>query len=98
MDTERVAVVGAGLMGHGIAQVFAVNGHAVAIHDPFPDVLARVPERVRANLRTLGLSETAAERISLHSTLEDAVKQADKQTLTLLVKRGNAKLFIVIPK
>jgi len=77
MDTERVAVVGAGLMGHGIAQVFAVNGHAVAIYDPFPDVLARVPERVRANLRALGLPETAAEKISLHTTLEDAVKQAD---------------------
>jgi 3-hydroxybutyryl-CoA dehydrogenase len=77
VDIERVAVVGAGLMGHGIAQVFAVKGHAVAIHDPFPDVLARVPERVRANLRALGLPEAAAEKISLHTTLEDAVKQAD---------------------
>ena len=43
-------------MGHGIAQVFAVKGHEVAIHDPFPEVLARVPERVSANLRSLGLT------------------------------------------
>lgn len=74
---EKIAIVGAGLMGHGIAQVFAVRGHTVAIHDPYAEALARVPERVRANLRILGLAESAVERISLHSTLEAAVKQAD---------------------
>ena len=29
----RIAVVGAGLMGHGIAQVFALAGHDVTIND-----------------------------------------------------------------
>ncbi len=53
---ERIAIIGAGLMGHGIAQVFAAKGHTISIHDPYPEVLACVPERVRANLRTLGLS------------------------------------------
>ncbi len=77
MHMERIAVIGAGLMGHGIAQVFAGKGHAVAIHDPYPEVLSRVPERVRANLRILGLSETAVERITLHATLEDTVKDVD---------------------
>ena len=74
---EKIAVIGAGLMGHGIAQVFAVKGHEVAIHDPYPEVLARVPERVRANLRSLGLDESAVERISLYRTLEAAVEKAD---------------------
>ena len=74
---ERIAVIGAGLMGHGIAQVFAVKGHAVAIHDPIPEALAMVPERVRANLRALGLPEAAADLVSLHRTLEAAVAQAD---------------------
>ena len=74
---EKIAVIGAGLMGHGIAQVFAVKGHEVAIHDPFPEVLARVPERVRANLRSLGLDESSVERISLHGTLKAAVERAD---------------------
>ena len=77
MHMERIAVIGAGLMGHGIAQVFAGKGHAVAIHDPYPEVLSRVPERVRTNLRMLGLSETAVERITLHATLEDTVKDVD---------------------
>jgi len=73
----KVAVIGAGLMGHGIAQVFAVKGHEVLIHDPFPEALARVPERVRANLGGLGLDASAVERISLHKTLEIAVEGAD---------------------
>jgi 3-hydroxybutyryl-CoA dehydrogenase len=74
---ENIAVIGAGLMGHGIAQVFAANDHAVAIHDPFPEVLAKVLERVRANMRSLGIDEAKANRISLHGTLEDAVENAD---------------------
>ena len=63
-------------MGHGIAQVFAVHGHTVAIHDPVAEVLARVPERVRTNLRALGLAEAAADRITLESTLAGAVSTA----------------------
>jgi 3-hydroxybutyryl-CoA dehydrogenase len=64
-------------MGHGIAQVFAVNGHEVAIHDPFPEVLARVPERVRTNLHSLDLDESSVDRISMHSSLEAAAEKAD---------------------
>ncbi len=74
---EKIAVIGAGLMGHGIAQVFAVIGHEVAIHDPFPEVLARVPERVRANLESLGLDQSSVERISLHGTIKSAIEKAD---------------------
>ena len=34
MSKARIAVIGAGLMGHGIAQVFALAGHEVTIYDP----------------------------------------------------------------
>ncbi len=73
---ERIAVIGAGLMGHGIAQVFAVAGHQVAVQDPLPAALASLHERVRANLRRLGLPEEAAERITLHAELAPAVSDA----------------------
>ena len=33
MAKARIAVIGAGLMGHGIAQVFALAGHDVTIYD-----------------------------------------------------------------
>jgi len=71
-----IAIIGAGLMGHGIAQVFACAGHPVAVHDPMAGVLATVHRRVSVNLGRLGLSEEALERISLHARLEDAVQGA----------------------
>jgi 3-hydroxybutyryl-CoA dehydrogenase len=47
---QSIAILGAGLMGHGIAQVFAGAGHPVRIHDQDPAVLASAPDRIRANL------------------------------------------------
>jgi 3-hydroxybutyryl-CoA dehydrogenase len=43
-----IAVIGAGLMGHGIAAIFAVAGHRVALHDPDAGVLASAKERIAA--------------------------------------------------
>lgn len=81
MRIERVAVVGAGLMGHGIAQVFAEAGAPVAVWDPDPEVRASVPDRVRANLRSLGEPLQAADRVveqvTVHNTLDAAVAGAD---------------------
>jgi 3-hydroxybutyryl-CoA dehydrogenase len=73
---ERIAVVGAGLMGHGIAQVFACAGHEVAITDPDPGALQTVPGRVRANLERLELDPAAADAIELCSALEEALDGA----------------------
>lgn len=77
MAAMNVAVIGAGLMGHGIAQVFAVHGHAVRITDPSEQALASVRDRVRANLADLGGDSGAAERIEGCTRLKDAVAGAD---------------------
>ena len=74
---QRIAVIGAGLMGHGIAQVFACAGHEVVVQDPFPEALASLHERVTANLRRLGRSEVAVERITPCAEVADAVAGAD---------------------
>ncbi len=47
---QTIAILGAGLMGHGIAQVFAGAGHPVRLHDQDPEALASALERIRANL------------------------------------------------
>lgn len=73
---ERIAVVGAGLMGHGIAQVFACAGHEVAVHDPDAAALASVPDRVRSNLELLGLDTAPANAIELHEELVTCVEGA----------------------
>jgi 3-hydroxybutyryl-CoA dehydrogenase len=50
---ERITVVGAGLMGHGIAQIFAAHGHPVWLVENNPEVLNTAKDRVRANLTNM---------------------------------------------
>jgi 3-hydroxybutyryl-CoA dehydrogenase len=45
-----VAVIGAGMMGPGIAQVFASGGYTVRLHNRSAEKLAGVHDRVRGNL------------------------------------------------
>jgi 3-hydroxybutyryl-CoA dehydrogenase len=73
----RIAVIGAGLMGHGIAQVFALAGHDVAITDSFTSNLDNVKERISANLRDLGDDPKAVERVTPNADLAAAVRDAD---------------------
>ena len=46
-----LAVLGAGTMGHGIAQVAAMAGYDTRLFDVMPDVLDTARERIEANLR-----------------------------------------------
>ena len=50
MSIERVFVAGAGLMGHGIAQVHAAIGSAVTLYEPQLERAAAGLERIAANL------------------------------------------------
>jgi 3-hydroxybutyryl-CoA dehydrogenase len=47
---SRVAVLGAGTMGNGIAQVCAMAGYTVALHDPQPGAVERALGTIRGNL------------------------------------------------
>jgi 3-hydroxybutyryl-CoA dehydrogenase len=73
----RIAVVGAGLMGHGIAQVFALAGHEVTITDTIVQNLDTAKSRILANLRELGDDESAVERVQPCFDLADALGEAD---------------------
>ena len=77
LEQLNVSVVGAGLMGHGIAQVFATAGARVSIFDPAPDILASVPERIAANLELLGEDAAVARGVRLVGELAPAVEGAD---------------------
>ncbi|MFQ5341082.1 MAG: 3-hydroxyacyl-CoA dehydrogenase family protein [Anaerolineae bacterium] len=52
-NIRRAVVVGAGTMGHGIAQVFAQHGLAVALVDLDEALLSQAIDRIRANLELL---------------------------------------------
>jgi 3-hydroxybutyryl-CoA dehydrogenase len=77
MTKPKIAVVGAGLMGHGIAQVFALAGHDVNITDSFEASLDTVKARIAANLRDLGDDNSAVERVRPCADFAEAVRGAD---------------------
>ena len=85
MKINAIAVVGAGTMGHGIAQVFAQAGFEVVLTDTDAAVLETAIPRIQANLKTLlehsliNDDEAAAvpARITLTSNLVGAASQAD---------------------
>src|SRR5260370_1539451 len=77
MPKPRIAVIGAGLMGHGIAQVFGIAGHDVAITDSHAPTLASAKDRILANLTDLGDDVAALERIRICTGLAEAVAEAD---------------------
>src|SRR3954463_5865451 len=73
----RIAVIGAGLMGHGIAQVFALAGHDVSIYDSVTANLDSAKERILGNLRDLGDDQSSVERVRPTADLGAAVRDAD---------------------
>ncbi len=81
----NIAVIGAGMMGPGIAQVFAAHGHTVHIHNRTSAKLDLVHEKVRTNLQQMapyGLADASQitavlERIVTTTDLDTACKDAD---------------------
>ncbi len=81
---ERAAVIGAGQMGHGIAQVLALGGVRVALYDSVEGATAFAAQRIASNLAVLvkaGLADAEAagaapELIGSASSLDEAVDGA----------------------
>ena len=49
-EPRTVAVVGAGIMGRGIAHVAALGGYRTILEDLLPNALRRAETEIRANL------------------------------------------------
>jgi 3-hydroxybutyryl-CoA dehydrogenase len=73
----KVAVIGAGLMGHGLALVFAGGGHSVCITDSFAETLRTVKTRIADTLKSLEREVSIVDQIETAATLESAVASAD---------------------
>jgi 3-hydroxyacyl-CoA dehydrogenase len=52
-DVKTITVIGAGLMGHGIAQVFAQSGYNVSLRDIKDEFLTNAMNRMKDNLTKL---------------------------------------------
>ncbi len=81
----HVAVIGAGTMGHGIAQVAAMAGYDTRITDADPAALVVALDKIKRNLdgavdrgkQTRDQANAAMEKLSTAATMERAVRGAD---------------------
>jgi len=71
-----IAVIGAGLMGHGIAWIFAAAGHPVRLYDPDAGARHAVPQKLRDISQLLDRAPEAVKATTLCATLEEAVEGA----------------------
>ena len=84
-DIKKVAVIGSGIMGHGIGQTFALGGYAVTLNDVSDEILDRALRQIRKNLDTFiefgitteGKAKKALSRIKTTTGLKEAVKDSD---------------------
>ncbi len=74
---QKISIIGAGLMGHGIAQVFALAGHTVRVYDPNFEALSSLRGRVARNLEDLALDIDAVESIVPIEDLAECVAGSD---------------------
>lgn len=80
MELNRIAVMGAGLMGTGIAQIVAMGGYTVSIRDIAADFLNKSKTRIDKKLKELvdkgKLSEQDAKGIWSRMTFTEDLKAA----------------------
>lgn len=72
---SSVAVIGAGLMGHGIAQVMMLAGLRVRVWDPDLPTLLKVPTRIIEHLLLMGVDQPVT--VELAPSLADAITGAE---------------------
>ncbi len=102
MSMDRIAVVGAGTMGNGIAHVAAQHGKSVILVDVTMDVLERARDTVSKNLDRQvrkgvldsSAKEAALSRIELSTDMASAAARADL-IVEAVPERADLKFAIV---
>src|SRR5437879_13795897 len=85
MEIKTIAVIGAGIMGRGIAHVAAMGGYRTVLEDIIPASLRKAESEIRANLDKaveLGKmnkadADAAHKRIEYAGSVEEAGREAD---------------------
>ncbi len=98
-DIKKIGIVGAGTMGHGLAQTFAQGGYQVTLFSRTQKTLDRASALVSSSLDTMVEAGLLAEeqiqailgRIAYTTSLEEAVKEADMAIETVVEDREAKK-------
>ncbi len=84
-DVRTIVVIGAGIMGRGIAHVSSMAGFSTVLNDVSDELLAKAHTQIRRDLDKgveigkipSGAPQEILSRLNLHANLEDAVGNAD---------------------
>jgi len=84
-EIRNITIVGAGTMGHSLAQTFALAGFSVRLHDLRDDILARARRLIASSLRTLVAMRSldadqpavVMDRIQTTTNIEEAGRRVD---------------------
>jgi 3-hydroxybutyryl-CoA dehydrogenase len=71
---QKIGVIGGGLMGHGIAYLFAAAGHPVGLFEPSADLRASLQQRLRAIADLFGDDPAFLKKIEAYDQLAPAMK------------------------
>ena len=85
MEINRIAIIGSGIMGSGVAQVSAVAGYDVVLQDINDDALARAKSSIEFSLKKLAdkgkikpaQADAALSNIKFTDDLNQAAENAD---------------------
>src|SRR5256714_10297930 len=84
-EIKTIAVIGAGIMGRGIAHVAALGGYRTVLEDLIPGALRKAESEIRANLdKAVELKKISSEnasgalsRLEYAGSVEEASREAD---------------------
>jgi 3-hydroxybutyryl-CoA dehydrogenase len=84
-EVRTIAVIGAGIMGRGIAHVAALGGYRTILEDILPAALRRAEDEIRTNLGkgvelgklAQGDADAAMSRLEFAGNVESAAREAD---------------------
>jgi len=84
-EIRTIAVIGAGIMGRGIAHVAALGGYRTVLEDVLPAALRKAEDEIQANLdKAVELKKISAEdakaafgRLECAGSVEEAAREAD---------------------
>ncbi|MCL4332343.1 MAG: 3-hydroxyacyl-CoA dehydrogenase NAD-binding domain-containing protein [Candidatus Thermoplasmatota archaeon] len=84
-EIKKVVVIGSGIMGHGIAEVFALSGYSVILEDVIPESLSRARASIEKSLARMlasgkldqGKKDRTMQLIGYSQNLAESARDAD---------------------